>query len=57
MWNLVPRPTLGVEGEIAALLVAHHLVGDGQPLAGSLAHFLGGEERVEPAIGRVRGPS
>src|SRR6185436_11103079 len=38
----------------ATVLVDHHIVGDGQALARTLADFLGGEERVEDALLDVR---
>ena len=48
--NHVERGALtdhGVELQLAAVLLDHHVVIDGQALAGALAHFLGGEEGLE----------
>src|SRR5688572_12833269 len=44
---------LGFEMQRAAVFIHHDRARDGQPLPRSLAHFLGGEERIEDARANV----
>src|SRR5688500_14645125 len=46
---------LGLEGDRAAVLLDHHVVGDRQALAGTLADALGREERIEDPAARGLG--
>ena len=55
--NVVPRPSRGLEPDVAAMLLDHHGVGDGEALAGAAADLLGGEERIEhPLLRRLGDP-
>src|SRR5690349_20966599 len=44
---------LGLEVQRAAVLIHHHAARDGEPLPRALAHFLGGEERIEDTRAHV----
>ena len=50
MVKTVPTPLLGLEGQRAIVAADDDIAGDGQALAGSLAHGPGGEEGIKNLV-------